>query len=308
MTSTSEASLYTLTGVQFEFLRSQRTRNQNEPVRSGEFTLGPLDLEIAKGKFTSIVGRSGSGKTTLLSLLGLLRRPTQGSMTINLYNESYEIAKLWKAEQELEAFRANHIGFALQKGELLPHLTLYENAEMVLRFLKKRDRLHQDSLSSIFRRLYDEGEFLGEGKQDDLNRVMHSKPLAVSQGQYQRGAIARALANQPPILLADEPTGNLDELTGPQVIQIFREIVDKSIAEGNPKSVIVVTHDMLLAIQFADEIIVLSKGKNVSHYISHKEAGAKSWQKKLEDGNETYTSSDLEEQLLKDMGKEKTAE
>jgi ABC-type lipoprotein export system ATPase subunit len=315
MKSTESTSLYHLKDVQFEFLQKRNTKkwwqrrkasDTDESGGAGEFALGPLDLELRKGKLTSILGRSGSGKTTLLSLLGLLRRPIQGELTVTLDDEAYEIAKLWDDEEKLEAFRANHIGFALQKGELLPYLTLHENAEIILKFLGRESKKIEKSLAGIFGRLY-EADQERKSQQDEIKRLIHSKPLAVSQGQYQRGAIARALANQPPILLADEPTGNLDELTAPQVIQIFREIVDKSVEEEAPKSVIMVTHDMLLAIEYADEIIVLSQGKQVAHYTAQK-GDEKMWHRKAEEENEQYTSANLKEQLLKDMGEERTEE
>ena len=226
------------------------------------FQLGPLNLAISKGKLTSILGRSGSGKTTLLSMLGLLRQHDKGDISIHTNSILTTAKQIWQKGQALELFRAENIGFALQKGELLPQLTMYENAALILRFLGDSDAEIEQKLRTKFERLY-----ATEKQNNQLEKLIKSKPSNVSQGQYQRGAIVRALANNPPIILADEPTGNLDEHTGQEAMKIFRELVETPQQDGVAQSVIVVTHDILLAVAFADEIIILSNGQQAGHFI-----------------------------------------
>ena len=237
-----------------------------------QFQLGPIDLSIKKGKMTSILGRSGSGKTTLLSLIGLLRQHEHGKIFIDL-NESIDIKNLWKCNRDIENFRANHLGFALQRGELLPYLSVYENAALVSRFLNRTNEELDHSINGLF------DSFYSREKSDNLlAQVLNNKPLNVSQGQYQRAAVVRALANDPDILLADEPTGNLDKESGEEAMGIFQDIV-----RMNPdKSVIVVTHDQKLAADFADEIITLKNGL-VSTIFSRDEEGWVSEGKRIED-------------------------
>jgi putative ABC transport system ATP-binding protein len=302
-------SLYALNEVRFQF--TARPKNTFSPgdrlkklfyrngkpqeeslIPSESFILGPLSLNIAKGKLTSILGRSGSGKTTLLSLLGLLRRPLEGEIEINLH-EGYRIAELWQNERRIEHFRAQNIGFALQRGELLPYLTLRENAEVILRFLGQQEPQIREAVESIFQNL-----FQGEMREGKFAEVIDSKPSNVSQGQYQRGSIVRALANSPSILLADEPTGNLDQLTGELAMRIFRQLVDETPAGAMPQTVIVVTHDLLLAMKFADEIIVLSNGKRRAHYTLDRQQ--KIWSEAEKSGSQ-FSHVELNKRLLSDL-------
>ena len=238
--------LYKLDAVEFQF--------QNSETAEKQFKLGPLNFEIPKGKLTSILGRSGSGKTTLLSLIGLLREHGQGNISVNIGGNIENAQQIWKNTKYLETFRANNIGFALQKGELLPYLSMYDNAALVLRFLGFSEKEIEERLTKHFSKLY-----AHEQDQQQLKKIMESKPSNVSQGQYQRGAIVRALAVDPAIILADEPTGNLDQRTGEITMEIFRSIIESKEGE-NAQSVIMVTHDVLLAIAYADEIITLKNG------------------------------------------------
>ena len=264
------ASIYKIEGLRFTY--TPNNGKKSETQTGDQFELGPIDLTIKKGKMTSILGRSGSGKTTLLSLLGLLRQHEHGKIFIDL-NETIDIKNLWKRNRDIENFRANHLGFALQRGELLPYLSVYENAALVSRFLNRTYEEVDHSLKALF------DSFYSREKNDNLlANVLNNKPLNVSQGQYQRAAVVRALANDPDILLADEPTGNLDKESGEEAMAIFQEIV-----RLNPeKSVIVVTHDQKLAADFADEIITLKNGV-VSEIFSRDEDGWISQGKRIED-------------------------
>lgn len=263
-------SIYTIKDLHYQYPKTRQTGwswfsgkktaqedSQDQADKGNVFELGPLSLDIKKGKLTSILGRSGSGKTTLLSLIGLLRKPTSGDATIHA-EEDISIKVLWQKNQELELFRSNHLGFALQKGELLPHLSLYENASLVSAYLKNEETEISQRIEQQFEALYEQ-----EYREKSLSRIMNQKPSHVSQGQYQRGAIVRALANNPSIILADEPTGNLDIHSGEKAMRIFRHIVE----ETSDKSVIVVTHDRKLAVDFADEIIILTEGKVKSRFV-----------------------------------------
>ena len=285
--------LYTLNGVLFEYNKqadkrpaaSAHSLANGGQASSDQWRLECDHLEISKGKLTSILGRSGSGKTTLLSLLGMLRRPTEGRIVVHLHNRQYDaLEHLWT--QDIEQFRAENIGFALQRGELLPYLTLYENTALLLQFLKKDIHKSEEHVHGILRQLYQ-----GELQEDLFEKVIYSKPSAVSGGQYQRAAIARALANQPAIVLADEPTGNLDAQSGREALQMLRTILFSDRANGaDPKSVIVVTHDLHLALEFADEIIDLSNGKVKAQYLSESPASDPSPEKLWFEKNGTADS------------------
>lgn len=263
----NNSPIYSLKNISYTFKqKNERTfrlfskASDKKIIKKDNFTLGPINIDITKGKFTSILGRSGSGKTTLLSLLGLLRKEDKGNISIMLDGANTNTSDIWKEKEKNELFRAQNIGFALQKGELLPYLSLVENAMLTSNFLKKNEEDAKKKLDLFFEKLYKNESLLNQ-----LDTVKNSKPSNVSQGQYQRGAIVRALANDPSIILADEPTGNLDEHSGREAMTIFKEIVEEYKTTDRPKSVIVVTHDLLLAIEFADEIIILSNGKQSAH-------------------------------------------
>ncbi len=245
------------------------TKNMEE--QSQEFQLGPIDLNIKKGRLTAILGRSGSGKTTLLSIIGLLRQAEKGRISIFL-NQEVLLSELWKDDKALDHFRSTQLGFALQRGELLPHLSLFENAALVSTFINKDPEQIDQGIQNIFQDLYEQ-EY---AREKSLDRVMNKKPSGVSQGQYQRGAIARALANDPSIILADEPTGNLDIHAGAKAMAIFRNVVRKN----KDKSVIVVTHDRKLAVDFADAIVILKEGKVRSTY--EKDLDTEHWERTFE--------------------------
>lgn len=198
-----------------------------------------LSLDIPKGSFVSITGASGSGKTTLLLILGGLLRPTSGKMVyngkeINLHNE-----------EELAQFRSNHVGFVMQSFALVPYLTAVENIMIALN-VKNRDK------SQNRKRAIELLEWVGL---DD--RTTHY-PKELSAGQQQRVAIARALANKPDLLLADEPTGNLDPGLSEEILSILKEINQK-----HNTTVVMVTHSPMAA-EYGTAKIHLANGKLVA--------------------------------------------
>ncbi|MGE5514687.1 MAG: ABC transporter ATP-binding protein [Bacteroidota bacterium] len=195
-----------------------------------------VDLEIRPGEFVAVTGPSGSGKSSLLYLLGLLDRPTAGS----LWLDGIDTAVL-DADQAA-ALRLARLGFVFQFHFLLPEFTAQTNVEIPMRRLRRLDdRAVRDRASQLLETL-------------ELGEHRHKRPDQLSGGQRQRVAIARALANDPPILLADEPTGNLDTHTAQIVFELFRDL-----AHNQGRSVVVVTHDVQLA-ALADRRIHLVDG------------------------------------------------
>jgi len=190
------------------------------PLSAGEvIAVDHLRLDIAQGEFVAVVGRSGSGKTTLLNLLAGIDRPTSGTV----YAAGADLGSL--SESGLAAWRGRNVGLVFQFFQLLPTLTVVENVMLPMDFAKKipvGERL--DRASQLLERV-------GVGDQAD------KLPATLSGGQQQRAAIARALANDPPILLADEPTGNLDSVTADAVLELFAELN----TEG--RTIVVVTHE-----------------------------------------------------------------
>ena len=186
-----------------------------------------LSMEFDEGKVYALEGRSGAGKTTLLSLLAALTRPTEGTITVNGENVF---------EKDTYAYRASDVGIVFQNYNLLPKLNAIENVELSIdisgREVPDKRRHATDILTQLGIADY------------DLERPV----LQMSGGQQQRVAIARALSYDPPIILADEPTGNLDTKTEQEIIQIFDEL-----AHRRNKCVIIVTHSKRVA-QMADEV------------------------------------------------------
>jgi putative ABC transport system ATP-binding protein len=181
--------------------------------------LRAVDLEVARGEFLSVVGRSGSGKSTLLNLIAGLDRPTSGSVHVR------EMAVHALAERELAAWRGATVGVVFQFFQLLPTLTVVENVMLPMDFLGARPRRERRSHALSLLAAVDIAE-----QADKL-------PLELSGGQQQRAAIARALANDPPVLVADEPTGNLDATTSTAVFELLRRLADRG------TTVIVATHE-----------------------------------------------------------------
>ena len=198
--------------------------------------LDGITLEIEQGRFTAIVGTSGSGKSTLLHMLGGLDTPTGGSVMV----DGQELSGMGK--NELAIFRRRKIGFIFQNYNLMPNLTVYEN--IVLPVELDGRSVDQEYLATIAGTL---------GLEDKLSR----KPNKLSGGQQQRVAIARALAAKPAIILADEPTGNLDSHTSQEVIGLL-----KATSARFHQTIVMITHNEEIA-QSADRTIRIEDGKIV---------------------------------------------
>lgn len=196
-----------------------------------------IDLSIVQGDYISLIGRSGCGKTTLLKIIGLLHMPTEGEFLI----DGVSYAELWK--DELADIRRNKMGFIFQDYMLLEDLSAYDN--MILSGLLKKM-----SVEETKKRAKELADFL------EIEEKLFSKyPRKLSGGEKQRIAIARALFNDPPLLLADEPTGNLDEKTRKIVENIFDDLNKKA-----GKTILLVTHDLEFA-QKAKRRYALKEGR-----------------------------------------------
>ncbi len=194
-----------------------------------------ISCTIEKSEFIAVMGPSGSGKSTLLSIMGGLNHPTNGEVII----DGLDIYSL--AIEQLADFRREYIGFVFQSFQLIPYLTVLENVMLPLAVTDYSNKQQMEISAEILNRvgLYDK---------------MHRLPNQLSGGEQERVAIARCLINRPPIVLADEPTGNLDSLTGIEIMELFQSLN----AEG--QTVIMVTHNPENA-EFAGRIIQLKDGK-----------------------------------------------
>jgi ABC-type lipoprotein export system ATPase subunit len=208
-----------------------RIYGDGEQIRA----LDNVNLHIGKGELVAVMGPSGSGKSTLLNILGALDRPTQGSVLIN----GQDMSKL----RNLDRFRAETVGFVFQLHNLLPTLTARENVEVPMNSRKGRnDRKHRAE------------ELLGMvGLADRMDHL----PNQLSGGQRQRVAVARAFANNPPLILADEPTGNLDTAAGQELMVLIREL-----HRSQDTTFVIVTHDHAVARQ-TERVLVMQDGKIV---------------------------------------------
>lgn len=199
--------------------------------------LDRLNLSIEKGSFVAIKGPSGCGKSTLLHILGLMDTPTEGSYVLNgNKTESLSIT-------ERDRLRRNTIGFVFQKFNLIDSLSVYENIELPLLYTGVAASERKDKIQKVLEKL------------EIANRKNHY-PYQLSGGQQQRVAVARCIITDPMLILADEPTGNLDSLNGEQVMRIFQDLN----AEG--RTIVMVTHDDKYA-SYAQRIINLHDGRIV---------------------------------------------
>jgi putative ABC transport system ATP-binding protein len=195
-----------------------------------------VDLDLPRGVLAALKGRSGSGKTTLLNLIGGLDHPTAGSITF----DGKPLAGL--TDKELTLLRRHQIGFIFQSFALLPAYSAFENVELMLRLAGAGRRVQVEQARRCLRVV-------------GLEKWMDHRPDEMSGGQQQRVAIARALATQPALILADEPTGELDTATSRQIFSLFQMIVRK---EGI--TVLLSTHDPLID-EYADRIYLLQDGR-----------------------------------------------
>jgi putative ABC transport system ATP-binding protein len=203
--------------------------------KSEVIALRGVNLDIKEGEIVTIMGPSGCGKTTLLNLIGGLDRPTAGSISVNGQN----IVNL--SDAELVGYRRENIGFVFQFFNLVPTLSAYENVELPMRLSGKPASYRENRVD----------ELLELVKMND--RAVH-RPDELSGGEQQRIALATALANDPDVILADEPTGELDTKTGREVLRLFKTLRDKY-----NKTEIIVTHDLRIS-EFADRSLTIIDG------------------------------------------------
>jgi len=206
----------------------------------GEALIRALDgisLQIRGGEFVALLGTSGSGKSSLLNLVAGLDRPTSGSVVV----EGRDLAEL--SREDLAKHRLHTVGMVFQSFNLIPSMNLMENVELPMRFAEvdrsKREGMVRKSLERV-----------------GLGARVHHRPTELSGGEQQRASLARALINQPRLLLADEPTGNLDSRTGTEIMNFIREF-----NETLGMTVVMVTHERALAERYAKRMIFLADGK-----------------------------------------------
>jgi putative ABC transport system ATP-binding protein len=199
--------------------------------------LKSIDLEIAKNAYVAIVGPSGSGKSTLMNIIGCLDTPSSGEYVLS--GERV----LGLDRNRLAEIRNRHVGFVFQNFNLLPYASALENVELPLLFGGTPNAERRERAAAMLERV-------------DLKDRMHHKPTELSGGQMQRVAIARALVNEPAIVLADEPTGNLDSSSGTGIVGLFREL------HASGQTIVMITHDQTVARQ-ASRVIQIRDGQIV---------------------------------------------
>jgi putative ABC transport system ATP-binding protein len=207
-----------------------------------------VDVKIKDGEFTAIAGPSGSGKTTLLNIIGCLDIPTKGDVLINGTNINQLTSK------EKASLRRNEIGFVFQTFNLIPVLTAYENVEIPLILLETEASRKKDTITSML-------EEVG------LGEFINRRPNEMSGGQQQRVAIARALIKNPSIVLADEPTANLDSTTAKEILGLMQELNEK-----HKTTFIFSTHDQLV-MDFSRRTVSLRDGKVVEDKTKKRGSG-----------------------------------
>ena len=220
-----------------------RTENVCRHYQMGQSLIRAVDgisFEIQPGEFVALLGASGSGKSSLLNLIAGLDRPTSGTVLAH----GSDLAKLTR--QELAKYRLHTVGMVFQSFNLIPGMSVIENVELPMRFAEV-DRGQRDGLAT---------EAL---KRVGLGARLHHRPSELSGGEQQRVSLARALINRPQLLLADEPTGNLDSRTGTEIMELIREF-NQSLG----MTVVMVTHERALAERYVKRMIFLEDGKLIS--------------------------------------------
>lgn len=208
--------------------------------RMGDTVIRAVDgvsLEVRAGEFVALLGSSGSGKSSMLNLIAGLDRPTSGSVIV----QDRDLAKL--SREELAKYRLRVVGMVFQSFNLIGSMTVAENVELPLRFAEvdrsQRDKVAREALERV-----------------GLRARMNHRPSELSGGEQQRAALARALINRPTLLLADEPTGNLDSHTGTEIMEMLRQF-----NQDLGMTVVMVTHEQALAARYAERMIFLADGK-----------------------------------------------
>jgi putative ABC transport system ATP-binding protein len=218
-----------------------RVRNLSKTYVQGKIpvhALSDVSFDVHKGEFLSIVGPSGSGKSTFLSMIGLLDKPTSGSVFI----DGIEVTKA--KDNEAPVIRRKKIGFVFQHFNLIPTLTALENVDIAMRFARVPKNRRKERAVELLSQM---------GLRDRMNH----KPSELSGGEQQRVAIARAMANNPAIILADEPTGEVDTKTRDMIVELLR------VLSGNGQTILVVTHDIAVSAK-TRRIISMKDGKIAS--------------------------------------------
>jgi len=223
------------------------TENLCRHYRMGETLIRAVDgvsLEVRAGEFVALLGSSGSGKSSVLNLVAGLDRPTSGSVIVH----GRDLAK--RSREELAKYRLHVVGMVFQSFNLIPSMTLAENVELPLRFAEvdrgQRQCMSREALERVGLRA----------------RVNH-RPSELSGGEQQRASLARALINHPQLLLADEPTGNLDSHTGTEIMEMVRQF-NRELG----MTVVMVTHERALAERYAQRMIFLADGKLVDDTVN----------------------------------------
>ena len=224
-----------------------RSENLSRHYRMGETLIRAVDgvsLEVRAGEFVALLGSSGSGKSSMLNLIAGLDRPTSGSVIV----QDRDLAKL--SREELAKYRLHIVGMVFQSFNLIASMTVAENVELPLRFAEvergRRETLAREALERV-----------------GLHARMDHRPSELSGGEQQRAALARALINRPQLLLADEPTGNLDSRTGMEIMNLVQ-----SFNRELGMTVVMVTHERGLAERYAQRMIFLADGKLVADQVN----------------------------------------
>jgi putative ABC transport system ATP-binding protein len=224
-----------------------RTEDVRRHYKMGDSLIRAVDgvsLQVGSGEFVALLGTSGSGKSSLLNLIAGLDRPTGGSVRVH----GHDLAQLTR--QALSKYRLHTVGMVFQSFNLIPSMSVLENVELPLRFAEV-DREQRDAMAR---------EALG--RVGLIARIQH-RPTELSGGEQQRTALARALINRPKLLLADEPTGNLDSRTGTEIMNLIREC-NRELG----MTVVMVTHERTLAERYAGRLIFLADGKLVDEQLN----------------------------------------
>jgi putative ABC transport system ATP-binding protein len=217
-----------------------RSENLCRHYRMGETVIRAVDgvsLEVRAGEFVALLGTSGSGKSSVLNLLAGLDRPTSGSVVV----QDRDLAKL--SREDLAKYRLHVVGMVFQSFNLIASMTLRENVELPLRFAEADRGQRQQQARQALERV-------------GLRARLEHRPSELSGGEQQRAALARALINRPQILLADEPTGNLDSHTGTEIMEMVRQF-NRELG----MTIVMVTHERALAERYAQRMIFLADGK-----------------------------------------------